>query len=140
MQDPFKNIKTYLQANGFTNIFLDGFVIVPDKNSDSNYSQINIQSEPSSVPAEYGHRYLDFGIYIKNKDQQVSRDQCKAIRYLLGNKGGRLAPGTDAVPFKKIICTTEPYAWSVDNNNENIYLARFQAIISDTDVRLSTYQ
>jgi hypothetical protein len=140
MQDPLQNVKTYLLTQGLENIFIDGFVVVADRNSDVNYNQINIQSEPSSTPSEYGHRYIEFGIYVKNKSQQTARDQAKQIRDLLGNKGGKLGTGIGAVAFKKITCITEPYNWSADTNNINIYLVRFSAIISDTDVRLSSYQ
>ena len=134
MTDPLDNIQTYLTTQGYQNVFIDGFVVFPGED-ENNYNQVNIQSEPSSTDIEVGFREVDWGIYVKNRDKETAKNTAKAIRTLLLNKCGKLVAGLNSVVFKKIWVSTEPYFWSLTQNNENIYLARYKAIISDTDIK-----
>lgn len=133
MNDPFNDIQAYLSSEGFLNVFIDGFVGFPGENL-NNYNQINIQSEPSTTGIEVGFRELKWGIYVKNKDKELAKTISKSVRVALLNKGGKLVAGVNSTVFKKIWVATEPYFWSLTQNNENIYLARYQAVISDTDI------
>lgn len=135
MNDPINDLQAYLTAQGYTNVFIDGFVVFPTE-SDNNNNQINIQSEPSSTDIEVGFRQISWGIYVKNKDKEIAKNTAKSIRTLLLNNGGKLVAGMNSVVFKKIWVATEPYFWGVSNNNENIYLTRYQAIIRDTDINM----
>lgn len=133
MNDPHDDIQAYLTAQGYLNVFVDGFVVFPYE-TDANYNQINVQSEPSSTEIEVGYRKITFGIYVKNRSKEIARFFSKKIRKLLLNNGGKLVADTNSVVFKKIWVATEPYFWSLTQNNENIYLTRYQAMIRDTEI------
>lgn len=133
MNDPFEDIQAYLAAQSYENVFIDGFVVYPIEDIKNN-NQINIQGEPSSTDIEVGYRELIWGIYVKNKDKETAKNIAKSIRKLLLNKGGKLVVGANSVVFKKIWIVTEPYFWGKTSNNQEIYLTRYKAVISDTDI------
>jgi len=134
MNDPLDDLHSYLTNQGYQNVFVDGFVALAPTESDTNKNQINIQSEPSTTNVEMGVRKINWGIYVKNKDKEVARNTSKSIRNLLLNLGGKLVPGSNTVFWHKIYIVTEPYFWGVSEQNENIYLTRYQAIINDKDI------
>ncbi|MDZ4786727.1 MAG: hypothetical protein SGJ02_11700 [bacterium] len=134
MQLAYENIRTYLIAQGFTNIVFDDWkVFLPESNA-QNHNQIMIKSEPSSTPSESSLSRLIFGIYVKNSDMKLAISNSNAIANKLRNLGGKLVPGTTYVPFKRIFVDTEPYFYGKSSNNENIYLTRFSCFINNTDI------
>lgn len=134
MTDPLIDLQQYLVSQSYQNVFIDGFKALVPNEETQNYNQINIQSEPSDTGVEVGYRAINWGIYVKNKDQQTARQISMNLRKLLLNNGGKLVAGADTVFWHKIYIVTEPYYWGMTETNEHIYLARYEAFINDTDI------
>jgi hypothetical protein len=141
MNRPEADIREFLINNNITNVFLDGFIAIALNESNQQYNQVNIKAELSSAtPVEYPIRRLRASIYTKDVDTQNSYNINQKIRNLLHNKGGKLAtqiPGSEPVLFQKIYCINEPCFWGKTDNNETIYLSRFEYIVTDSDANLN---
>ena len=129
MNNPLIDIRQILINNNITiPIVIDGFVI------DDTRSQINIQSEPSSIRSMQHHRTISFSIYSKGIDREQTILTTTKIQNILNNFFGGLDTAT-SVRFLMIKCVTASYFWGQAKNGDNIYMSKYEAVINDTDIK-----
>ena len=129
MNHPLIDIRQILINNNITiPIVIDGFVI------DDTRSQINIQSEPSSIRSMQHHRTISFSIYSKGIDREQTILTTTKIQNILNNFFGGLDTAT-SVRFLMIKCVTASYFWGQAKNGDNIYMSKYEAVINDTDIK-----
>jgi len=134
MNDYRSDIQQFLKANGFSNVFFDGFVATDNQSDAINSNQINIESESEiSNDDNFPITTAVIGIYVKNASLTTAISQSKQIKALLNGWYGRLISTGTPVRFKRISCITEPHNWSRNTNNQNLYLTRFKLIFEDPD-------
>ena len=135
MNDPIKDIQDFLIAQGFQNVFYDGFAVFEDDDQ-KNYNQISIESEPATSEHNLPLTELIIAIYNKHPNNLTVKQISRQIADLLdGQYGPLILEDENAVTFSRIICITEPYNYSKSVNNQNIYLCRFRVIYKNPNKR-----
>jgi Bacteriophage minor capsid protein len=123
-----KDVKTYLTMLLTIPITLENWQEI-----EGNANQVCIMSEPGSSDPNSPIMTVNWGVYVRHKDQGAASGIADQIFAALSNYKGSLDPGGTNV-FQLITCTTPPYYYSGDANTP-IYLIRFKALVIEQSIK-----
>jgi hypothetical protein len=123
-----KDVKTYLSPLLSIPVTLENWV-----ETEGVTNQVCIMSETGSVDANSPMMTVNWGVYVRHKDQGTASSIADQIFALLGNLRGKLDVTSTNV-FQIITCTSPPYYYSGDANTP-IYLVRFKALVIEQSIK-----